>query len=70
MCLILEIPADADALSQAEHDDVTKKNHDGGCVIDLATGDLLYRGLDMVAMGEALVGRVPRDRRGRCDGQA
>lgn len=58
MCLILEIPPGADALSQEEHDDVAKRNKDGGCVIDTSTGAVIYRGLDMSAMGAALIGRT------------
>jgi hypothetical protein len=57
MCLILEIGPDAEPISVDEHVDVWGKNKDGGCVIDLASGDVIYRGLDGVEMGAALIGR-------------
>lgn len=56
MCLILEIPHNADPLSTDEFIDVTRSNPDGLCVL-ARDGTLLFRGLDPVAGMRHVVGQ-------------
>lgn len=57
MCLILEVPADADPISFDEYLDVSKSNPDGLCVLR-RSGELLYRGCDLVEGAKHVIGAV------------